>query len=295
MINQLKFKSNSTSDFSILQLTDLHLMQNEKDELTFDLIKRLVLATHPDLIVITGDLTMHSDSISLYAVLGKHLEKFKIPFTYVFGNHDTEGSAIKEELIQAIAPYKFNFFPKNKEDIFDETNYKLSIFNNINQMIWSLFFFDSNNTKDYLIEEKKVWGYDTIHKNQVNWYSDQVKKLPIISGKICPSIAFFHIPLPEFQIKSPLKIGNQFENPCVPLENTGLFQQMKKYSSTKGVFVGHDHYNDFQFIHDEILLAYGRVTGYYDYLDIIYLRGARLINLHQDGSFDTKIILENEV
>lgn len=39
--------------------------------------------------------------------------------------------------------------------------------------------------------------------------------------------------------------GTFGEDPCVPLLNTGFFDKVIEMKNIKGIFVGHDHNNDY--------------------------------------------------
>jgi len=85
-----------------------------------------------------------------------------------------------------------------------------------------LYFIDSNsyapdNLKDDPLEFTK---YDWIHEDQIEWYKNQ----SITSNS---SIAFFHIPIPEFKKATILK-GSKMEGVCSPLYNSGLFDAILK-------------------------------------------------------------------
>ena len=51
------------------------------------------------------------------------------------------------------------------------------------------------------------------------------------------------------------------EKACAPELNTGMFTAMKEAGDVMGMFVGHDHDNDYAVMWKGILLAYGRFTG----------------------------------
>ena len=74
--------------------------------------------------------------------------------------------------------------------------------------------------------------------------------------------------------------------------NDGLFSLMVRGGKMKGVFVGHDHINDFEGTLHGIRLCYGRGSGYQCYGLEGYPHGARIIDLSPDGTFSTKIWLE---
>ena len=79
-----------------------------------------------------------------------------------------------------------------------------------------------------------------------------------------------------------------------PRVNTGLFAALL-HTPVRGVFVGHDHVNDFYGTLYGITLGYGRQSGYGSYSAPDYLRGCRMFRLRQEdgGHFETWLRLEN--
>ena len=75
-------------------------------------------------------------------------------------------------------------------------------------------------------------------------------------------------------------VGTRKEMACAPEVNTGLATAMLEAGDVKGVFVGHDHVNDYVVDWNGILLGYGRYTGGKTvYHDIPGGNGARVIEL----------------
>jgi hypothetical protein len=111
-----------------------------------------------------------------------------------------------------------------------------------------------------------------------------------------PSLAFFHIALPEYNQaasdETAILIGTRKEKACAPQLNSGMFASMKEMGDMLGVFVGHDHDDDYAVFWKGILLAYGRYTGG----DTVYnnlSNGARVIEMTEGStSFKTWIRLK---
>jgi hypothetical protein len=86
-------------------------------------------------------------------------------------------------------------------------------------------------------------------------------------------------------------IGTRLECAASPVLNTGLFAAMRQQGDVMGIFVGHDHDNDYCVYWKDILLGYGRYTGgntVYNHLS----NGARVIDLKQNSrTFHTHIRL----
>ena len=107
-----------------------------------------------------------------------------------------------------------------------------------------------------------------------------------------PALAFFHIPLLEYnEIAGDGKtFGNNREGEVASANiNSGMFASFIDMKDVMGVFAGHDHDNDYAVMWKNILLAYGRFTGgntEYNHLP----NGARVIVLNEGTrTFDTWI------
>lgn len=77
-----------------------------------------------------------------------------------------------------------------------------------------------------------------------------------------------HIPPPEFMLlyNKYEVYGTKAEWVACPNYNSGIIQILMDYNSTKYLFVGHNHNNDFGGVYkDKIELVFGRKTGYGGY------------------------------
>ena len=82
---------------------------------------------------------------------------------------------------------------------------------------------------------------------------------------------FIHIPLPEFKTAYDLwqqeggaegeNFGVKGEEECPSYINTGMFNVIKELDSTKYVFAGHDHLNNYSVMYDGVRLTYALKTG----------------------------------
>lgn len=149
----------------------------------------------------------------------------------------------------------------------------------------------------FLLKLPDVKGYDWLTFDQVNWYRQQSAAYKAKNGgQPLPALAFFHIPLPEYNEaasdENAILIGTRMEKACAPELNTGMFTAMKEAGDVMGMFVGHDHDNDYAVMWKGILLAYGRFTGgntEYNHLS----NGARVIVMKEGArTFTTWIRLK---
>ena len=70
----------------------------------------------------------------------------------------------------------------------------------------------------------------------------------VVFGFPLPALAFFHIPLSEYNEaasdENAILYGTRMEKACSAAINTGMFAAMKEAGDVMGTFVGHDHDND---------------------------------------------------
>ena len=139
-----------------------------------------------------------------------------------------------------------------------------------------------------------IGGYQWISHNQITWYRQRSMVYKQKNGgRPVPSLAFLHIPLPEFNYATantqcPM-YGSRLEKAYSPSINSGMFASIKEMGDIMGVFCGHDHDNDYAVSYFNVLLAHGRFSGgntEYNHLK----RGARVIVLKEGKrEFDTWI------
>ena len=282
--NALKFNANHK--FKIVQFTDIHWKYgNPASDEAGERMAEVLDAEKPDLVVFTGDVIFAKPARE---GLDKALEATisrGIPFAVTWGNHDDEQDLSRKELSAHVATKAGNL-TSTVEGISGVTNYTLSVKSTDGKRDAAvLYIFDSNSYSPI----KKVKGYDWIKHDQVEWYRQTSKAFTAANdGKPLPALAFFHIPLPEFheaaQNESTYFVGTRKEKACAPEINTGLAAAMLEAGDVMGVFVGHDHVNDYVVDWRGILLGYGRFTGGATvYHDIPEGNGARIIELTEDS------------
>lgn len=282
--NALKFNANHK--FKIVQFTDIHWKYgNPASDEAGERMAEVLDAEKPDLVVFTGDVIFAKPARE---GLDKALEATisrGIPFAVTWGNHDDEQDLSRKELSEHIVTKAGNL-TSTVEGISGVTNYTLSVKSTDGKRDAAvLYIFDSNSYSPI----KKVKGYDWIKHDQVEWYRQTSEAFTAANnGKPLPALAFFHIPLPEFheaaQNESAYFVGTRKEKACAPEINTGLAAAMLEAGDVMGVFVGHDHVNDYVVDWRGILLGYGRFTGGATvYHDIPEGNGARVIELTEDS------------
>ncbi len=270
----------------ILQLTDLHLTYgiDDFDRKTFACIETLVKSDDFDLVVITGDMTMSISAPSLFAKLVKVMESLETPWTFVFGNHETDYNEYVE-FLKKIENSEYLYYKNGPE--LDEGglgNFMIE-FTKGGNPFYKLYFLDSHAERAVYTEEEGE--YDYLKISQVDWYEENVAE------DLTDSVMFMHIPLRQF-IDPEVYVGLFNEDKVYAQGvDTGMFDKIVEYGLTRGVFVGHDHLNNFYLMMNDVLLAYGQITGYNAYGNLD--RGGRVIEITSDGELASYILLESEV
>lgn len=221
-------------------------------------------------------------------------------------------------------------FEDNSDDGVDGyCNSVINVKNSQGLITQSFYTFDSHSYigGDFL---GIFWKYDNIHDNQIEWYKNNVLKYNQYNTELIKklassdetldsedllekfgtvnSLAFWHIPPREYlyawceladagwKDTENVKfiygtLGETGEMVYAGVNDDLIFETMQELGSTKGIFCGHDHLNNFSVEYKGIRLTYGYSIDYLAYRGISKLgsqRGCTMITVKPDGSFDCK-------
>lgn len=305
------YKRAEDTAFSVLQITDVHILNDEKkDAKAFKTITAMVETTKPDMIMLTGDLTSEKENFTAFKTFCTFMEEFNIPWGFVFGNH--EGLDIAYEESEVLNPEKIAdkqtlsdyleslpncIYEAGDENVDGMGNYYYNVKNDNGEVITSLIMMDSHSY------DNENNGYDHFHDNQIEWYENTVKSIAKeVNGdenRVVPSLAFFHVPMQEYMTAYDEAKGTEnrlwgfrFPNEDgTPAADDQMFEKMVELGSTKGCFAGHDHMNNYSVMKDGIRLTYGLSCDHNIY--VVPLRGGVLINVKNDGSFTTQHLMRH--
>jgi hypothetical protein len=302
-IGDLRFNSDGT--FKVVQFTDTQDDQ-EIDPRTVQLMEAVLDEQQPDLVVFTGDNVRSGpetpdDVWAAIAHIAGPLEDRGIPWFIAFGNHDedhTRKTGIgRTELLQHYMSYPNNINRLGPTGVHGTGNMQQLIYGSVTDRpvfnVWSLDSgtYSSDTIGGQPIEADGLSGWDMIHPDQVAWYHQTSLALEEEFERAIPSLAFFHIPLLEFRMmwenRENHGVIGEMNEPVSPGPfNSGLFAAMLDRGDVLGIFVGHDHVNDFVGNYFGIRLGYSGNTGFGTYgLDgeeEHRLRGARVFILRED-------------
>lgn len=310
-------------EFKVMQLTDVHIgggfLSEKKDKMAINAVAAMVQEEKPDLVVVTGDVSFpvpyiagtfnNKSSAKLFAEL---MEKLDVYWCVTFGNHDTESySYFSREAISELysntEAYPHCLFNPGPVDVDGYCNYVINVKKTSGQITQSLIMLDSHSyvDNDYF---GIMWKYDTIHKNQVEWYENTLNFLADSNnGNMPKSLCFFHIPVPEYKVAwdeynenkntdnvkyNYGKAGESGKVIYTSNYNYGFFDKAVELGSTQAMFCGHDHLNNFSVEYKGIQLNYGYSIDYLAYSNIDKYglqRGCTIIDIKPDGSFESHL------
>ena len=273
----------------------------------------------PDLVVLLGDIIMGMpDPVLNVLRMQEVMNNFigaGVPVAAVFGNHEQErGKPSKETLMKVINSYCYSISYDEGDALYGCGTYNIPIYESedSDKICANLFMIDSG---DY---DKEHGGYDYVHDDQIQWFKDKSEELAQQNGgEQVPSYVFQHIIVPEIYdalktvpagTEGAIERGGVYyalpddaaegsilgEGPCPGNYNTKEFTAVKEQGNVSAMFFAHDHTNSFVVPYQGIDLVATAACGYRSYGDPA-TRGARIVDLKSDGSYETSTILYGEL
>lgn len=260
---------------TVISFSDTHLGDGSEpsDIISLTIIDRIIKQKHPDLVVITGDVCLGSTPYPGVDALAKVFEDNKTYWAVVLGNHDAEpwDGPTREELIRYYEnkPYSLT---KEGPDLDSEGNYMINVMHSTG-VSHTLVFMDSGAGHVDLDICKKYGipystGYDFIKPDQQKWYVDTLNDIKGKNNGVLPeSTMFMHIPFVEYHyVDLESRLYGFFGEPSCPSDyNSGMFDLIKEFGSTKTVVCGHDHVNNFAVMYEGIKLMYSQSSSFGSY------------------------------
>lgn len=299
--------------FRILSTTDLHLGDDPAlRKKALQMLKNHIIDTKPDLIVFTGDIILSRFQQLDTIEFARFMEDIGIYWAIVFGNHEAreEKGFFKYLMMKSASDYPHCLARIGDTELFGYGNYVINIKNSEDSLLQSLFFFDSGrDIRDEYREEYGIpddmKGYDFLKRNQIDMYTDALAHIRERYGNV-PSMMYMHIPLKEYEHaicedgkggyeftgECKIDYGKAFESVGSSPFNSGMFDTILREGSTKAVFSGHDHINDYCAEYKGIKLVYNQCCGYETYTmgdkfgtpEKAWPQGVTITDIASDGS-----------
>jgi len=299
--------------FTVLNLTDPQLVTHEWDEghiggkILKYTVNKLVNEVKPDLITVSGDISV-AEYTQAYTYFADFIDKFDIPWTVVWGNHDNQGGAeVIDGYVKLYKTYK-NFLYEEGPKELGNGNFVIGIRQD-GRIVHGIVMMD---THDRVFEKDKdgndAWYWAKLYPAQLSWYENNVKQLQSLGCNETTIIS--HIPIYAYrqafeaawnkeyepeqvtfemsQTGMPWNegykdsFGVNLEGICSYEEDEGMFDLIKKLGSTKLYICGHDHINSSCINYQGVRLMYGLKTGRGCYYKAPY-NGGTVIEIDKNG------------
>lgn len=270
--------------FKVIQLADLHFSTGvgkcrdlfpkdaakssendcEADPRTLEFIHKVLDTEKPDYVVLTGDQifgeTSPDSETAMLKVVSPLIAR-KIPYSMVMGNHDDEGGSLsRHDLMTMVSELPYSLTQLGPPEISGYGNYVQQVLGpKSDNPALTFYFLDSHSQSP---NPKVNPGYAWIEPDQLDWVQKEYQQLKPGQDSyshIHMSMAFFHIPIPEYVSKKPF-IGNAREPVTASRYNTGARDVLAKIGVSV-VSVGHDHVNDYCMFHDKVDEATGKESS----------------------------------
>jgi hypothetical protein len=309
----LRFGPDGT--FTLIHFTDTQDDQSI-DPRTVRLIETILDEYEPDLVVFTGDNVRSGPetpedvkaAIDGFAV---PVDSRGIPWLVTFGNHDEDHTPItgmdEADQLAYYMSFRHNVNRPGPEGVYGTGNMSLTVLGSEDDeprlAIWAM---DSGRySEDTLggqsVEADGLRSYDWIRPSQIAWYARTSSELEVRLGRKLPGLMFFHIPLPELQLMWENRqnhgvVGERNEDVAAGAFNSGLFGAVMDRGDIVGIFVGHDHVNDYVGDYFGVRLGYSANVGFGTYglngEEPDRLRGGRVFVVPQEdpGRFETFMV-----
>lgn len=259
-------KFGSDGKFKVLQVADLHFSTGvgrcrdpvpaetaegcEADPRTLRFLEKVLALEKPDFVVMTGDQVFGQAAPDPETALFKAVQPFvqrKIPYAITLGNHDDEsGVMLREQMMQLAASLPYSLLAVGLAEVDGYGNYALTV-----EGGWTgsteaaLYFMDSHS---YSKKPKTNPGYDWFKESQLTWLELEAASVMDEAGKKATdlvSMAFFHIPIPEFRETANKPIVGQMREGVASTRYATDIRAALGAAGVQVVAVGHDHANDY--------------------------------------------------
>lgn len=326
--SDLKFNKNGK--FTILQVSDAQDMHIPRRGM-FKMLNKIYDKVNPDLIILTGDniLGNHINDAPIgnwqnvkskkgtfkrmrkaLGYLLKPIEKRKIPFAFVYGNHDDRNCITKKEQASIYGEYDYCVKCNLDNDKVDCDTYNVPIYaSNSDKVIYNIWMIDSAGADD-----DGNNGFEYVKKEAVDWYIEKSEQLEKENSGPVMSLMFQHIPVPqtkEFFVecdeKDPTAVksrdgkfyklnpekakGYAFEYPETTEKDFGQLDALRQRGDVCALVFGHDHTNCFTGELDGVNIVQTPGASFRSYGNMVS-RGVRVFEIDENdpSTFSTHTI-----
>lgn len=275
---ELKYRPDGK--FKIIQFADTHYISGDsRSERSMKNVVEMLEKEKPDFVIFTGDVIFGSPAETSAREMLQPLVDRGIPFAVALGNHDSDFELSRTEIYKVFRSIPGNVNTADDLGLHGCSNDILTLAgeDGVDRVF---YLFDSGNREN--LAGVSSWGY--VHSDQIDWYKRASRYFAANnSDKPVPSIAFQHIPVPEYNQamrdkgdKARFMTGNLGEEPASPIFNSGQYLAMREMGDVQAMVTGHDHNNDFVLMWQGFFFIYGRYSGCDTVYNDLYPSGARV-------------------
>ena len=323
--NKLRF--NKDGKFTILQVSDAQDMHIPRRGM-FKMLNKFYDKINPDLIVLTGDniLGNHINDAPIgnwknvkskkgtlkrmkkaLGYLLKPINQRKIPFAFIYGNHDDRNCITKDEQAEIYGSYDF-CVPYNLTDkSVDCDTYNVPVYSSHdeNKIAYNIWMMDSAGSDD---NGENCFEY--VKAEAVRWYEEKSRKLEDENGAPVMSLMFQHIPVPQtkelfvectedekgavkghdgkfYKLDATKANGYAFEYAETTSEDFGQLDAIRRRGDVCALVSGHDHVNCFTAEIDGVNLVQTPGASFRSYGNMIS-RGVRVFEIDESDTSSFK-------
>ena len=307
--DSVTLRKKGKGQFKVLMFTDTHLNgKKAKDNTAVKYMVKNITEQKPDLVIFGGDNISSGFNKKRTAEFAELMDALGVYWAAVLGNHEGEGilAVSRKENVDIFSSYDYCLMRQGKEDIDGNGNYTVNILNSDNTIRQVFFLMDSGS---YMTEEAKAeYGvtkegevYDGVKTSQVEWYKEKHDSLKAEYGEF-KSVAVLHIPPYQTEreyAESDFIIGEKREGVCESGFDSGLMDAITEKGSTRAVYFGHDHVNDFGTMYEGVRLSYIQTSGYGSYTmeskfgspENEWIQGCTVLTVNEKGNLmETRIL-----
>lgn len=161
-------------DFVIVNFTDTQAYlpsDFSKTGKIYKTMKKIIDETHPDLITFSGDQAWFPPTRQSYAKLAKVMDGFKIPWSYAFGNHDHQGNADLNYLIEVSQKSKYCVIDKGPRNVSGVGNCFINVVerqpNGEDKIVHTVFLLDTGDSGLRYTEQQTTYDEQYITEDDI--------------------------------------------------------------------------------------------------------------------------------
>lgn len=274
---------------------------DQVEEQCYNYLEDVIAKTHPDLILIVGDIIYgeFDDSGSAMKSFVKFMDSFGIPWAPVFGNHDNESKKGVDWQCEQFLNAKNCLF--KQRELTGNGNYTVGISQG-GKLKRVFFMMDSNGCQN--ISKESLANGHTVPSvgfgtDQITWYTEVAKEIKELSPETKYTFAFHIQPNAFLQayeyyglekwipLKNPIDIDTYSDKKegdfgylgqgfAASWDTQNIVWNSFKELGVDSVLVGHEHCNSASVVYDGIRCQFVQKSSTYDHIN--YIQNGEIIS-----------------